>query len=106
MEEEIEKIRRILIALGLEKKKIKFAIRRSELLDSEHVNISGDIKEKFIALHKKYNLGIENLKSYPVSHGELEMEKLLEFLKEYDKMFDLNYTVIDIDAIIINPSLL
>ena len=106
MEEEIEKIRKILIALELEKKKIKFAVRRSELLDNEHVNISEDIKERFIDLHKKYNLKIENLRSYPVSHGELEMEKLLEFLKEYDKMFDLNYTVIDIDAVIINPSLL
>ncbi|MCW1296692.1 MAG: hypothetical protein OH319_03345 [Candidatus Parvarchaeota archaeon] len=106
MKEEIEKIRKILCALGIEGKKVKFAIRRSEFLDEEHVNTSGNIKEKFIELHQNYGVKIENLRSYPVSYGELEMEKFIEFLEEYDEMFDLNYTLIDVDAIIINPSLL
>ncbi len=102
-EEFFKKVRRILDALEL--RKVKFSVRRSETLDEDFVNLSENVRERFVELHEKYDLKVKNISTFPVSSGELEIEKFLKFLKEYDELFNLEYTVIDLGFLILNPSM-
>lgn len=98
-----DKLQKILEVLQL--KTVKFAVRRSESLEPEFVNLTSRIKESFEELHSRYNVKIYNLSSYPVSSGELSPELLIKFLKEYDEKFNLEYAVIDMGFLLINPSM-
>ncbi|MCW1301067.1 MAG: hypothetical protein QW507_00410 [Candidatus Nanoarchaeia archaeon] len=98
-----DKLEKILEVLQL--KKVKFSILRSESLEPEFVNLISGIRESFDELHKKYNVKVYNLSSYPVSSGELSPELFIKFLKEYDEKFNLEYTMIDMGFLLINPSM-
>ncbi|RLG18797.1 hypothetical protein DRN63_00870, partial [Nanoarchaeota archaeon] len=58
-EEFFEKVRRILDALEL--RKVKFSVRRSETLDEDFVNLSENVRERFVELHEKYDLKVKNI---------------------------------------------
>lgn len=102
-EEFFLKVRKILEALEL--KKVSFSIRRSETLEEDFINVSGDAKQKFAELHEKYGLKVKNISTFPVSSGELDLDNFISFLKEYDEMFNLEYVVIDLGFMTLNPSI-
>ena len=87
-----DKISRIVEAL--DGGKVKFVIRRAE---------STEKKEDFLKLHEKYGVRCKIAQSSSNSYGELEKQTFIDFLKEFDKLFDLTTTLIDLEAVIINP---
>jgi hypothetical protein len=89
---DLEKIRRIAEALGEER--IKFVIRRDEPLEKE---------ERFKIIHEKYGVEIRKGKAFPTSYGELLIDDFINFLEEYDDDFELETTLIDLEAVVINP---
>jgi hypothetical protein len=87
-----EKIGKIVDALG--EKRVKFAVRRTEPVEN---------KNDFVALHEKYGVKCKIGQNSSNSYGSLEKEAFLNFLKEFDKKYDLGTTLIDLESVVINP---
>ena len=77
--------------------KVVFIVRRTEPVDRE---------DDFAALHKKYNLDCKITRVSATTRGELPLDKFIEFLREYDKEFELGTTVIEMESVVINPLLM
>ncbi len=92
VDEMFDKIQKIAETLG--KEKIKFVIRRAESFEK---------KEDFVQLHKKYSIEYKIGQNSSNSYGNLEVSQFMSFLKEFDKKFDLTTTLIDLEAVVINP---
>ena len=76
---------------------VVFIIRRAEPVERE---------DSFVALHKKYGLQYKVTRVSATTRGELPINKFVEFLREYDKDFELGTTVIEMESIVINPLLM
>lgn len=103
----IEKVRKVLEALGYkENDLILFKLKRFEKLNKTNVNIQSkdthDLKEKFKLFAERYNLRIID-DDFPALSGNIELKDLIEFLKEYDEKFNLNWCEIDFKEITVKP---
>jgi len=103
----ISKIKKVLEALGYKDEDLlQFKLKRFEKLNRTNVNIEAkdekELKEKFKMFADRHNLEIIDDK-FPALHGSMELKNLIEFLREYDERFNLNWCEIDFKEITIKP---
>lgn len=106
----IEKIKSMLHSLGYtHDATVRFIVRRFEKVDSLHVSVRGKnddkVKEMFDKFHVRHGVNIVG-GNFPSSSGQLQIDRLIEFLEEYDEKFNLNWCEVDFKELIIKPAYL
>jgi hypothetical protein len=103
----IAKIRKVLEALGYkEDDLLLFTLRRFEKLSKSNVNIeakdNNELKEKFRMFAARNDLRVLD-SDFPSLNGSMKLKNLIDFLREYDEKFNLNWCEIDFKEITIKP---
>ena len=103
----IGKIQKVLEALGYQENDlILFKLKRFEKLNLTNVNLKAkdtkELKEKFEMFAERHKMKIID-EQFPALHGSMELKNLVDFLREYDEKFNLNWCEIDFKEITIKP---
>ena len=103
----IGKVQKVLEALGYkENDLVLFKLKRFEKLNRTNVNIEAkdakELKEKFMMFAERHKLNVVD-DQFPALHGSMELKELIEFLREYDEKFNLNWCELDFKEITIKP---
>ena len=103
----IEKIKKILDALGYKDGDVLlFTIRRFEKLKRESVNIAAknneELSEKFGLFAERNKLRIVDDKFFSLN-GNMKLSNFIDFLREYDDKFNLNWCEIEFKELTIKP---
>jgi hypothetical protein len=106
----ISKIQKVLEALGYkETDLITFKLKRFEKLNKTNVNIqakdANELDEKYKLFTERYELRIID-DAFPAVSGRMELKEFIEFLREYDEKFNLNWCEIDFKEFTIKPAYL
>jgi len=103
----IEKIKKVLETLGYKENDVLlFTIRRFEKLKRESVNITAnnneELAEKFRLFAERNKLRIIDETFFSLK-GNMELNNFMEFLREYDEKFNLNWCEIEFKELTIKP---
>lgn len=106
----ILKIKKVLEALGYkESDELLFTIKRFEKLRKTNVNVEvkddNVLQEMFKMFAKRHNMTIIN-NEFPTLNGSMKLKDLINFLREYDEKFNINWCEIDFKEITIKPAYL